>query len=68
MTKYIDLFQELSSQYPVLFLIDDTLQPKYGKKFAHVKVLHDHALHRTFSDHHAFRIRHRETKNTLVIR
>src|SRR5699024_9570709 len=41
----IDLFQELSSQYPVLFLIDDTLQPKYGKKFAHVKVLHDHALH-----------------------
>ena len=41
----IDRFQELSSQYPVLFLIDDTLQPKYGKKFAHVKVLHDHALH-----------------------
>lgn len=41
----IDLFQELSSQYPVLFLIDDTLQPKYGKKFAHVKVLHDYALH-----------------------
>ena len=28
----IDRFQELSSQYPVLFLIDDTLQPKYGKK------------------------------------
>ena len=41
----IDLFQELSSQYPVLFLIDDTLQPKYGKKFVYVKVLHDHALH-----------------------
>ncbi|MGO5436250.1 IS701 family transposase [Enterococcus cecorum] len=41
----IDRFQELSSQYPVLFLIDDTLQPKYGKKFAYVKVLHDHALH-----------------------
>ena len=41
----IDLLQELSSQYPVLFLIDDTLQPKYGKKFVYVKVLHDHALH-----------------------
>ena len=35
----IDLFQELSSQYPVLFLIDDTLQPKYGKKFAQLKAL-----------------------------
>lgn len=29
----------------MLFPIDDALQPKYGKKFAHVKILHDHALH-----------------------
>ncbi|GAW64968.1 hypothetical protein Lacidipiscis_02195 [Ligilactobacillus acidipiscis] len=37
---------ELLAQYPLLFLVDDTLQPKLGQKFAHVKVLHDHARHR----------------------
>ncbi|GAW65092.1 hypothetical protein Lacidipiscis_02321 [Ligilactobacillus acidipiscis] len=37
---------ELLAQYPLLFLVDDTLQPKFGQKFAHVKVLHDHARHR----------------------
>ncbi|WP_017867914.1 IS701 family transposase, partial [Ligilactobacillus pobuzihii] len=36
---------ELLKQYPILFLVDDTLQPKFGKKFEHVKVLHDHARH-----------------------
>lgn len=41
----LNLFDELSCKSPVLFPIDDTLQPKYGKKFAHVKILHDLALH-----------------------
>ena len=35
----------LLEEYPLLFLVDDTLQPKFGKKFEHVKILHDHARH-----------------------
>lgn len=41
----IDALQALSDEYSILFLIDDTLQPKYGKQFEHVKILHNHALH-----------------------
>lgn len=36
---------KLLEQYPILFLVDDTLQPKLGKKFKHVKILHNHACH-----------------------
>ncbi|MEO5299740.1 recombinase family protein [Enterococcus cecorum] len=50
MDRFVRSTQDALNTIKFLFekgvkIIDDTLQPKYGKKFAHVKVLHDHALH-----------------------
>lgn len=47
---------KLLEQYPILFLVDDTFQPKLGKKFGHVKIVHDHARHvgKEFVNVHGF--------------
>ena len=50
MDRFVRSTQDALNTIKFLFekgvkIIDDTLQPKYGKKFVHVKVLHDHALH-----------------------
>lgn len=36
---------ELLEEYSLLFLVDDMLQSKFGKKFEYVQILHDHARH-----------------------
>lgn len=43
-------------EYPVFVLTDDTLIEKFGKKFAHVELLFDHAAHdgRQYKNGHCF--------------
>lgn len=51
-----DTITGTSKEYPILFFADDTIQPKYGKKFEYVKVLHDHAMHtgKVYVNAHSF--------------